>query len=261
MHSKLFVANTRILFISAAMDTTFHRHHAAQICIGLEAPFTLQLNKSLPNILQLDAAIIAADTEHMLCANNTPTASLFIEKEGEEYAQILQQASLAAGESVLPLTISSELREQLLSCYQSTQDTQTLSRLCVQLLAEFSGGKKTLYQPDPRIKTVLQALDQCGNSQVSVDSLAELVHLSSSRLIHLFTSEVGIPIRRYSLWRRIRLGMEYAIKEKHSLTEAAYAAGFSDSAHFSKVFKEMFGVPPSLLTDKKAPLEVLFDET
>jgi AraC-like DNA-binding protein len=35
--------------------------------------------------------------------------------------------------------------------------------------------------------------------------------------------------------------------EGKTLTEAAYGAGFSDSAHFSRVFKAMFGIAPSLL--------------
>lgn len=30
-----------------------------------------------------------------------------------------------------------------------------------------------------------------------------------------------------------------------NLTQAAYVGGFADSAHFSKRFKEMFGISPS----------------
>lgn len=32
-----------------------------------------------------------------------------------------------------------------------------------------------------------------------------------------------------------------------SLTEAAHAAGFADSAHFSRTFRRMFGVAPASL--------------
>ena len=32
-----------------------------------------------------------------------------------------------------------------------------------------------------------------------------------------------------------------------NLTDAAYSSGFSSSAHLSTAFKEMFGLPPSVL--------------
>ena len=49
------------------------------------------------------------------------------------------------------------------------------------------------------------------------------------------------------LWRRLIRALEvYAGGQ--SLTEAAHMAGFSDSAHFSRVFKRFFGLPATTLT-------------
>ncbi len=36
-----------------------------------------------------------------------------------------------------------------------------------------------------------------------------------------------------------------AFREGQSLTEAAHAAGFASSAHFSTAFRDMFGMMPS----------------
>jgi AraC-like DNA-binding protein len=36
--------------------------------------------------------------------------------------------------------------------------------------------------------------------------------------------------------------------EGRNLTEAAHAAGFADSAHFSRAFKRNFGLPATTLT-------------
>jgi AraC-like DNA-binding protein len=40
-----------------------------------------------------------------------------------------------------------------------------------------------------------------------------------------------------------------------SLTEAAHAAGFASSAHFSAAFREMFGMMPSELLKTLEPVQ------
>ena len=67
-----------------------------------------------------------------------------------------------------------------------------------------------------------------------------------SRLRHLFVEQTGLAFKTYVLWLRlVRALRSYA--EGCSLTEAAHAAGFADSAHFSRVFKRTFGLPATTL--------------
>ncbi|MFN0301661.1 MAG: helix-turn-helix domain-containing protein [Burkholderiales bacterium] len=70
--------------------------------------------------------------------------------------------------------------------------------------------------------------------------------LSSSRFQHVFRDAVGVPFRRYRLWRRMAF-VARALGRKTSLTEAAHQAGFSSSAHLSSSFRAMFGSSPSSL--------------
>ena len=52
--------------------------------------------------------------------------------------------------------------------------------------------------------------------------------------------------RPYVLWQRMeRAVAEYAAGA--TLTDAAYAGGFADSAHFSRTFRRMFGLPAAAL--------------
>jgi AraC family transcriptional regulator len=76
--------------------------------------------------------------------------------------------------------------------------------------------------------------------------LADEVALSPSRLGTLFRRDTGIPVRRYQLWLRLIDAIE-AHSDGTTLTEAAHYAGFSDSAHLSRTFRRMFGMPPSKL--------------
>ncbi|MBN2435788.1 MAG: helix-turn-helix transcriptional regulator [Spirochaetes bacterium] len=94
---------------------------------------------------------------------------------------------------------------------------------------------------DYRIIKLLRYINGTEDKNISVKVFADYVNLSESRLIHLFSEEVGIPIRRYLLWKKLYLAMQ-TIFEGKDFTYAAHQAGFSDSAHLSRTFKKMFGL-------------------
>jgi AraC-like DNA-binding protein len=119
-------------------------------------------------------------------------------------------------------------------------DVQAAVRRIVDLLAPNASPKAI----DPRVRAVLDELRRDSSDNVSLAALADGVSLSESRLSHLFRRDVGLPIRPY----RLSLRMEHAvmlIAQGSSLTEAAHAAGFSDSAHFCRICRRMFGSAPS----------------
>ena len=73
---------------------------------------------------------------------------------------------------------------------------------------------------------------------------ARHVGISPRQLRRSFADEIGIPYRRYILWRRLRRAL-LAISDGTDLRTAAATAGFSDSAHFSRTFRQTFGLTPS----------------
>ncbi|QHD02755.1 AraC family transcriptional regulator [Pseudomonas sp. S04] len=97
---------------------------------------------------------------------------------------------------------------------------------------------------DPRIGRALQALDGLLAGKVSAASLAAQAHVSLSQLERLFARQVGLPVRRLVLWRRLRLAMALMLSGSN-LTVAAHDAGFADAAHLSRSLKKIFGVTAS----------------
>lgn len=81
---------------------------------------------------------------------------------------------------------------------------------------------------------------------LTLPQAAGIAFLSESRFSHLFVEEVGLPFRTYLLWRRMSRAVSF-LSAGHRLTEAAHAAGFADSAHFSRTFLRMFGLPAAAL--------------
>ncbi len=107
-------------------------------------------------------------------------------------------------------------------------------------------GIGTRADPDIRILAALRRMRDEPHRSHSMTELGECAGLSASRFLHLFKAETGVPLRRYRLWNRMGAAVA-AFRDGMSLTEAAYAAGFASSAHFSTAFRDMFGMMPSEL--------------
>ena len=94
---------------------------------------------------------------------------------------------------------------------------------------------------DPRIARALALLEQPDSS--SGEQLADEVHLSFSRFVHLFKDEVGAPLRTLRSWKRARSWLRY-VAQNTSLTQIAHHTGYPDSAHFSRSIRRVFGLQP-----------------
>jgi AraC-like DNA-binding protein len=100
----------------------------------------------------------------------------------------------------------------------------------------------------PRVRKLLSLLRNGQfEGEASLDVLAEAVGLSPSRLMHVFTESIGIPLRPYLSWLRLQRAAAAIVSGRASLTEAAHEAGFADAAHMSRSFKRALGVAPSVL--------------
>ena len=75
--------------------------------------------------------------------------------------------------------------------------------------------------------------------------LKERVFLSESRISHLFKQEMGVSIKKYYVWSKLKKAFLGVIFEDKNMFEASLDAGFYDQAHLSKAFKDIFGLSPS----------------
>jgi len=82
--------------------------------------------------------------------------------------------------------------------------------------------------------------------RISIEDAAAMAFLSPSRFAHLFKQQVGLPFRRYLLWRKLTRAM-LVIGRERTLSTAAHEADFADAAHLTRTFYQMFGLPPSAM--------------
>ena len=99
---------------------------------------------------------------------------------------------------------------------------------------------------DERILRAVKYVNDHLSAPITLEQVAAVAYLSPSRFRHLFAEQTGMGLRQYILWRRFVSVWEHRMNGA-SLSTAAHAAGFADSAHLARTSRRMIGIPPSLL--------------
>ena len=111
---------------------------------------------------------------------------------------------------------------------------------------------------DARIERVVLEIEKRPADFGRLAEAAKLACLSPSRFRARFQVAVGLPFRRYRMWRRMAIVMR-AVAQGQSLTTAAIESGFSSSAHLSSAFKGMFGLSASEVIAMGVALDISED--
>lgn len=97
---------------------------------------------------------------------------------------------------------------------------------------------------DPRIRRAEDLIAADPGAPHTVRSLAERVALSPSRFAHLFTDQLGHSPMRALRHARLRHAARLLEATELPVERVATASGFGSPFHFSRVFRQRYGVPP-----------------
>lgn len=226
-------------FLGAAGDNSFHSHHAIQAFAG-------------PHALLVDASgehhgqgfVAPANISHRATAAY-PSSFLYVDPDsasGQRIARaigdrinVLSPAQAAELAAIVETSIADEGADP------------------AERLASLLGAAEIAPTRDARIGAALAAFHE-SEAPLDARAIARALNLSQSRAAHLFRDEIGVPIRSFLLWSKLRRAFT-GIAQGLSLTEAAHHGGFADSAHFSRTCARMFGASPLTITGA-----VKFDE-
>ena len=222
-------------------STDFHSHHAVQVTLSLGGRFEL---RTTDHRIAADAAV-APDVSHLFEAEGL-NAILFIEPESRAGRAIARRLFERAVLVPIPPGLAMDLVERLVVAYRdSSKDDAPLVDLGRSLVARLADTVDAEL-PDARIQKIIAYATARLDNPITLGAAAKSVGLSPGRARHLFVEQTGLPFRTYLLWLRIVKAVGL-FAGGSSLTEAAHEAGFADSAHFSRTFRRMFGIPAAAL--------------
>lgn len=176
---------------------------------------------------------IAPDTRHTFELQGR-VAHVFFEPDG----RVGRAASAALFENAKVVALESPVVKQLKEALRGSAGSLVeVGRAFVEGLSGAANAAPT----DVRVQRMIAWAEERLGGTIELADAAGAVGLSKGRARHVFVEQTGLPFRAFLLWRRLNLALKH-YAEGSALTEAAYAAGFSDSAHLSRTFRRMFGV-------------------
>ncbi|MBI2383975.1 MAG: helix-turn-helix transcriptional regulator [Gammaproteobacteria bacterium] len=236
---KAVIGSGWALFAGAAGDHAPHRHHAVQLAVGVRGPIRLWARGA--GDLAAAAAVIPADLPHRLVPDPAPVLLLYVERE----SRLGRRLDERCGGRARPLgaAAAQDLAAPL-------RDPQSVDATALDRAVSLILGTAKRQSPDgfadARIARSLAELPRPLPAALAAATLARQAGLSASRYAHLFRAHTGMALRPYLRWLRLQHALA-EIARGRTLTEAAYHAGFADSAHLSRTFRRTFGIAPRAL--------------
>lgn len=214
----------------------FHSHHAFQLTLAAGGTANIRTPDGL---FEGPVVLSAPDHPHAIEPQGR-IALLFVEPESRAGAGLRR---LLGERSIASLPPMPEAVLELGRIWEPPPPSdEEVTRIGIHILTMVLGSQEPEVALNPRIQRVLDWMAQASEGAITASQAASVACLSESRFSHLFVEETGLPFRTYVLWRRLMRAVEQRAAGG-SLTEAAHQAGFSDSAHFSRTFVRMFGIP------------------
>jgi AraC-like DNA-binding protein len=97
---------------------------------------------------------------------------------------------------------------------------------------------------DERIVKVIIFIEKNFQEDISLDDLSDKFCITKNHLNLLFKNNVGMPIKKYIIAKRLGFARHEILNGVHP-TQVAYHAGFHDYPTFFRAYKLFYGLSPS----------------
>lgn len=95
------------------------------------------------------------------------------------------------------------------------------------------------------IQKTIDYIEEHIDEEISIESLARMASLSQFYYQRLFHRLVSQPVREYIKLRRLAKAKDALLQTQDRIVDIALRFGFTSHEHFSRTFKDEFGVSPS----------------
>lgn len=145
---------------------------------------------------------------------------------------------------VLHCPMAGRIFEEMLQC-QKMENGRT-AFLCAKLWELFSLLLEDAKADTDYIDKALSCMNAEYVNGITVREVAEQLNINRSYLCDLFKKRIGISPQKYLIQLRLEKAAQLLTVYDESPSTAGTSVGYPDLYHFSKIFKQHFGVSPKI---------------
>lgn len=239
------------VFLGTAGAIPAHAHQAIQICFLFGGQVRLRTNNEEP-WTDYEIAIVPSRQRHAMDGSRVHYgATIFVEPETRE-GRVLAERYLRDGIANVTRTAVEQALRGLHAAALEQRGRAAIVEHARRVVHALTQRAEPSAPGDERIARAVKYVNEHLSAPLTLKQVAAVAYLSPSRFRHLFAEQTGMGLRQYVLWRRFVSVWEHRMNGA-SLSTAAHAAGFADSAHLTRTSRRMFGMPPSALDISEAP--------
>ena len=211
-----------------------------------------------------DAAIVPANTIHK-AAWYGERELISIGFNPQIFRTTIEDSSKFDRVALIPkLPVSDPLISQMGSALKIAIDNNTHSRLYVEsmtnalavhliqyysdrqpILREYKGGLSRNY-----LKKVIDYIETNLDLDLSLQELANLVHMSPHYFSTLFKQSTGLTPHKYVIEARVDRAKKLLLQMKMPIADIAQQVGFANQSHLNLNFKRLVGVTPKQFSQR-----------
>jgi len=213
-------------------ETAFHAHPAIEMLFSKNGG--IQIETPNYKFKEVCFAIIDANTIHKMVSSSENIKVLMIETDADFFKEKLLQYGMSFRDGIY------------------TEDKPSNREVLFEEFYSFHKNNKIPQSKNPRILACLNYLDSpTSDYKEMVEILKSKTKLSKSRISHVFKEEMGLSMKKYLVWSRLKKAFELVVSGEENMYEASLQSGFYDQAHLSKAFKQMLGMSPSVVYNSR----------
>lgn len=232
---------------TAGNERDYHYHDFDKIVILLSGHVDYAVESDVYSLKPYEVLLVKHHTIHKAIVDKSvPYERIIIYLNEGRYSSVMPEAGLTQCFDQCLYLPERDTLSNILNMLEQSQNEVIRETYVIQLLAilnSMKGSDPEEHYYDQKTEEVLTYINENLESDLSVETLSEMVHLSKYYFMRQFKKSTGQTVHSYVRQQRL-FHASRLIRQGTSVSEAARRSGFEDYSVFYKAFKENFGFSP-----------------